>query len=442
MGIHSPVSILHTPEMNQLGTVLGTDGLWRLAVTTNGAANSPVAPAFDAFGRARISAPTSIFDSKQVYDNQPLLFSEYTATGGGTSYTNNRASTSLTTSTANGSRALRQTKRYLNYQPGKGQLAFITYNFHGAVANTSKRVGVFDDQDGIFVELNLVGGLPVYSIVKRSYVGGSLSTTTISQANWNNDPLDGTGPSGKTLDASACIILVVDYEWLGVGQVRVGFDFGGELVYAHRFANANAVTSVYMRTPNLPVRWEIVNTAASAGSNMEAICCSVQSEGGLNPLAVQRTASRGATPMASVTTTYQSAISIRLKSAYNRATVFPLNALAVTTDSGVNYIGQLVLNPTLGGALTWSEITNSAIEISTTTQTVSNGTVLAEFYGISGAPGKSGGAAATNSADLASILALASDYAGTSDVVTLALRTLSGSSSNSFYAQIDWLELL
>ena len=440
MSNHSPKVFLNTPVMDPIGTVLGTDGLWRLAVTTNGAANSPASPGIDPFGRSRVSEPASIFDSKQIFDDQPLLFSTATSGGGSTSYLNGLAATRLTVGAAGGARALRQTKRYFNYQPGKAQLIFVTYNFHGAVANVSKRVGYYDDGDGVYMELNSVGGNPVYSIHLRSSATGA-TLVSKDQSEWNIDQLDGTGPSGYALDPTKAIILIIDFEWLGVGQVRVGFDFGGQIVYAHRFVNSNLNSGVYMKTPNLPVRWEILNTAASAGSYMDTICCSVQSEGGASPLAVQRTASRGVSG-ASVSTTLQSMFSIRLKSDCNRATVFPLNGACVTTDTGVNYFGQLILNPSFGGALTWADVTNSPVQTSSTVTTVSNGTVLAEFYGIAGSPGKSGAASVTTSADLHSILALASDYAGTSDIVTLAVRTLSGTSASSFYAFIDWLELL
>lgn len=74
--------------------------------------------------------------------------------------------------------------------------------------------------------------------------------------------------------------------------------------------------------------------------------------------------------------------------------------------------------------------------------TVTGGTVLGEFYGISASPGASGSALVTTSADLNSVLAIASDYAGTSDILTIAVRTLSGSTSSSMFALIDWLELL
>ena len=440
----SPRFYLNTPEMEPIGTSLGTDGKHRLLVSNDGGGSAspvPSSPTVDAFGRSRASTPTSIFDSKQVFDNQPLLFSEHTSGGGSISYQNGRASTSLLSGTSNGGHALRQTKRYFNYQPGKSQLIFATYNFHGEQANVSKRVGYFDDTDGIFLQLNeTLAGDPVYSIVIRSSVTGA-STVTKTQSEWNIDPLDGTGPSGKTLNPNAACILIIDFEWLGVGQVRVGFDFGGETIYAHRFAHSNEVTSVYMRTPNLPVRWEIVNTAAASGTpNMEAICCSVQSEGGLNPLSVQRTISRGAAG-ASVDTTLRSMIAIRLKDSYKRSTVLPLLASAITTGSS-NYLGQLLLNPTFGTTPIWTDIANSPVQYSTTVSTLANGTVMSEFYGISTSPGKSGSASLTNTADLTSVLTLAADYAGTQDVLALGVRTISGSDSNAMFAVMDWLELL
>lgn len=236
MSNHSPKVFLNTPVMDPIGTVLGTDGLWRLAVTTNGAANSPASPGIDPFGRSRVSEPASIFDSKQIFDDQPLLFSTATSGGGSTSYLNGLAATRLTVGAAGGARALRQTKRYFNYQPGKAQLIFVTYNFHGAVANVSKRVGYYDDGDGVYMELNSVGGNPVYSIHLRSSATGA-TLVSKDQSEWNIDPLDGTGPSGYALDPTKAIILIIDFEWLGVGQVRVGFDFGGQIVYAHRFVN-------------------------------------------------------------------------------------------------------------------------------------------------------------------------------------------------------------
>jgi len=394
----------------------------------------------DAFGRLRSSQPTSIFDAKQVYDSQPLLFSEFTANGGTTTYVQAKAATTLDAGANPAGQSLRQTKRYLNYQPGKSQLAFVTFNLNGVVAGVNKSVGVFDDNNGIFLRAKADGTVVV---VRRSNVSGIVVDTEVPQAAWNVDPMNGAGPSGVTLDLTKVQILVIDYEWLGVGSVRIGFDVGQAICYVHHFEQSNIGTVVYMQTPNLPVRWEVANSAAPAAStSIDAICCSVQSEGGANPLALQRTASRGVSG-ANANTTLQSLFTVRLKSAYNRATVFPLNGSVVTTDNGIDYYGQLILNPAFTVAPgSWVPVGNSAVEYSLSQTTVSGGVVLSEFYGISTSPGASGSALTTTSADLNSALALASDYAGTSDVLTIAVRTLSGSTSASMYAWIDWLELL
>ena len=420
--------------------VIDSNGLYRLAVdaTINPASTSDGNAAVDAFGRSRVSNPASIFDAKQVYDDQPLLFSTDTAGGGAATYVQAKSATVLDSGLVSGARATRQTKRYLNYQPGKSQLVFATFNMNGAVANAEKRVGYFDNDNGIFLRAAGSG----VSLVLRSSVSGSPVDQVVPQASWNLDPLNGAGGSAITLDLAKVQILVIDFQWLGVGAIRVGFDIGGIIYYAHEFKQANLGTTVYSQTPNLPVRWEVENTGVPPTNPvLDAICCSVQSEGGANPLAVQRTASRGVVG-ASADTTVRSMFSIRLKSAYKRATVFPLNGSVVTTDTGVDYFGQLILNPTFGGALAFNPISNSPVEASSTVQTVTGGTVLSEFYGISAAPGKSGSALVTTSADLNSVLALASDYAGVQDVLTLAVRTLSGSTSSSMYAWIDWLEIL
>jgi hypothetical protein len=393
----------------------------------------------DPFGRLRSSAPTSLFDAKQVYDNQPLLFTEFTANGGSTSYVQPKACTTLDPGVSATGHSLRQTKRYFNYQPGKGQLIFTTFNLNGAAANVTKSVGYFDDNNGIFLKL---AGSSV-SLVKRSNVSGIVVDDEVPQTSWNVDTLLGGGPSKQTLDLSKVQILVIDLQWLGVGAVRVGFSIGQTIVYVHKFEQANAGTTVYMQTPNLPVRWEVQNSGIPSGiATVDAICCSVQSEGGANPLAIQRTASRNVSG-ANADTTLQSVFNIRLKSAYNRATVFPLNGSVVTTDNGTDYYGQLLLNPTFTVApVAWVPIGSSAVEYSLEQSVITGGVVLSEFYGISTSPGASGSALTTTSADLNSALALASDYAGTSDVLTIAVRTLSGSTSASMYAWIDWLELL
>jgi hypothetical protein len=424
--------------------LVDAQGNYRLAVDAlvSSAAPSPFVYTsnLDPFGRQRVSSPTSIFDSKQVYDAQPLLFSTYTANGGTVTYVNSKAASDVSSGLASNGRALRQTKRYLNYQPGKGQLIFITFNGNGFVGNATKRIGYFDNDNGIFLQME--GSGP--SVVVRSNTSGSPVDNVISQANWNIDKLDGTGPSGITIDLTKAQILVIDFEWLGTGTVRVGFDIGQTVVYCHAFEQSNVNQGVYMQTPNLPVRWEVENTGIPPVTPLvESICCSVQSEGGLSPLSTTRSADRGLTAKTAVTTTLVPLISIRLKASNNRETVFPLNSLATTTDSD-NFRWSLLLNPTGLSGGTWVSVANSAVEYNISqTGTPTGGVQIASGYGVSGGPGASSSPPSAREGGLNNtILALASDYAGVSDQLVLAVQTLTAPSSADFYGSISWLEVL
>ena len=138
------------------------------------------------------------------------------------------------------------------------------------------RMGLFDDNNGIFLQRSN----NTISLVVRSNVSGSPSDSNYAtQANWNIDKMDGTGLSGLTLDFSKSQILTFDFEWLGVGCVRVGFVVDGNVFYCHQFNHANNITGVYMSTPNLPLRYQIENTGSGIASSIECICCAVLSEG-------------------------------------------------------------------------------------------------------------------------------------------------------------------
>ena len=79
----------------------------------------------------------------------------------------------------------------------------------------------------------------------------------VPQSQWNIDKCDGTGPSGYNLDLTKMQMLYMDYSWYGAGAIRYGFkNQRGEIIYAHRIPNANLRTEAYMRSGNLPARYE------------------------------------------------------------------------------------------------------------------------------------------------------------------------------------------
>ena len=82
----------------------------------------------------------------------------------------------------------------------------------------------------------------------------------VVQANFNIDTLDGTGPSGFNIDASKMQMLLVEYSWYGAGYVQWGVrGQDGEFIMAHRRPNNNLNNEAFMRSGNLPGRYEAIN---------------------------------------------------------------------------------------------------------------------------------------------------------------------------------------
>ena len=215
--------------------------------------NSPITlgdtGAIDAFARLRVSNPYTIFDSKQLSDSLSSRWDDIESSGSGTSsvFNTNQASTTLAVSNLTAGKRIRQTFMRFNYQPAKSQLVFMTTTVgtEGGGTGIVRSVGQFDDKNGIFFRDN-EGTLQA---VSRSYVTGSAVDSSVDQVDWNLDTMDGNGNSNISLDPTKAQIIFFDYEWLGVGRVRMGFVIGGIPVYCHEFLNANTTLStVYMST--------------------------------------------------------------------------------------------------------------------------------------------------------------------------------------------------
>jgi len=230
----------------------------------------------DAFGRGRVSMPYTLGDYKHLYGLDPN-FIDYVVNGGTVAFQQNQACARLTTSSNSSSRVVHQTKFYHHYMPGKSQVILSSFNFYAATANVTKRTGYYDDDNGIFLEQAGDGTL---TWVIRSYVTGAPQERRFTQSQWNQDKCDGTGPSGFNIDITKTQLIWIDFQWLGVGRVRCGFVHDGEYVFAHEFNNSNNLATVYISSPNLPVRCEIVNVGTTTGAYFDQICSTVMSEGG------------------------------------------------------------------------------------------------------------------------------------------------------------------
>lgn len=353
-------------------------------------------PNIDAFGRQMVTVPYTLGDYKHLYGIDSN-FLEYAVNGATIQYLPNQACARLTTSNNSASRIVHQSKFYHHYMPGKSQLVLSSFNFYAATANVTKRTGYFDDNNGIFFEQTGDGTL---SFVIRSYVSGSPVETRVAQANWNRNKCNGVGPNAFTLDMSKTQLIFIDFQWLGVGRVRVGFVHDGEYIIAHAFDHSNELPTVYMSTPNLPIRCEILNTGTTTGAYLDQICSTVISEGGYVEAGQDWgvTSPTGRTLAAGATLPV---IAIRLKTAfktYPNRVITRLGNISVFSDGGnVKYrVIKLPAAAQITGGSWVSVDTDSSVEYNATATAftdgdeLDNGFVAASTQGsqkIGGSPG-------------------------------------------------------
>ncbi len=392
----------------------------------------------DAFGRTRVSEPFNTFDVQFTYDLQPIFFEESATGAGAVSHVPNSSAARLTTGgTTSGDGVIFQTQQYARYQPGKSQFVAFTCILGPQTSNVRKRIGMFDVDNGMFFEQDGSG----FSVVRRTKTSGSVVDDVIPQASWNQDKLDGTGPSGIILDDSKDLIFVLDFQWLGAGRIRFGFDFGGQIIYFHHIVYANQFTVPFTSTGDLPFRVEIFNTGTASGTTtLDFTCVGISSEGGFNPLGVRHSANTGST--GELLTAREPVLSVRPKllfnSITNRGQILPIEANVLSTAEPI--LVELFYKPTLTGASFSSGDSDSTVEFDVAATSFSGGHLVASFHVAASSQGaKLLPDAASKS--LMSKQTLNLNIAGdAADILLIAATSLTGSAT-TVYASMDWLEL-
>lgn len=248
------------------------NGIPKIDVNTNNASG-------DAFGRLRVSSPETIFESKLLNGGGAKIWSEE-KNGTATIVKDNDTSSVELTVNLTGEYAIRQTLQRFQYQSGKSQLILLTGILVCKVGIDSS-IGLAEGEHGSHVApFSIYNGIYFHSsnnVLSVSITNNGVTNNVIQSA-WNIDKFDGTGVSGITIDCNKANIFVIDYEWLGIGRVRYGFNVDGVTYYCHEIKHANSVSNVYVRTPNLSIRYEISSTGGTA--SVKQICSSISSEGG------------------------------------------------------------------------------------------------------------------------------------------------------------------
>jgi len=392
----------------------------------------------DAFSRLRVSNPLILHNSQFTYDLTPIIMEQITNGSGATIAhdTTNRQALMTFSSTPTGGKSYMQSYEYLPYQPGRSQLIFVTFNMIAAVANTLKFAGYSDGVNGIEFQNNgTVNQFVVYS-------ASSAGNETVTQSSWNLDKMDGTGPSGITLDITKTQILVIDIQALYVGRVRVGFDIGGQIMYAHEFLHANLFSSPYIQSANLPVRCGMTCTG-TVSTTMNFICSAVISEGGTEDINIFGYTFQQDSGPISVATGGTHMLSLRPKTTFN----------SITNRTRVAYIDVEIYNAG-NQPVQWQLCVGQAIS-GTTTYSDVNTTYSSSEYNIlgtlSGSPtividggfvASSGGAKGVTNTAIVSRYPITLDAAGLQrSLGTLTLKCTSLSGTQVVYASIKFREI-
>jgi len=384
----------------------------------------------DMFGRIKTADGYVLFDSSHRY-NENGDFSDITANGATVSHIANQSSSALTVTTTSGSKVYRETKKVFPYQPGKSLQVMQTFVFAPPQTNLRQRAGYFGRQNGFYLEQD---GTNIY-FVKRSYITGQVVETKVPQSEWNIEKLDGSGMSDMVLDLTKAQILFSEYEWLGVGSVRMGFAIDGYFIICHQFDHANHIDSVYMTTATLPVRYEIENLGTTASSStMKQVCVSVISNGGYFKATNAKTVIRSA---ATVGTTYYPLIAIRMASGHTDSVIVPgLVDLFPTTSGDFEY--ALIKNPTRITGGSWLTHASQNVEYNISGTAMDGGEHLLDgFFGATNQSTSSGGA---DTANFAFQLGRTNADTPVSDVFVLAVRVVSG--TGNVKSSLGWYDLL
>lgn len=349
----------------------------------------------DNMGQLKTSLPLTAFGDLRVAELSPVyqVSFEYTVTNGeigiieiensGT-VTQADAMCVVSTGTTTGSTAEWEIARHVKYRAGLGGLARFTGLFSPGVVGTEQMVGIADTEGSSASHKN------GYAVGYDGDTFGFLRwqddvLITVAMSTWD-DPLDGTGHSGMTLDPTKLNVYFIEFQYLGGGAIKVWVehDATGSMILAHTvpYANLNTVPSIY--NPNFHLMAHAINGATTSDIIVKTASMAFFIEGKTKYTELQQPQQTSEKQTKSAVTTEVAIFTVRNKAVYASKANFidiilEFMSMAIEAGSPNNLAAvRLVRNATLGGTPSWSDIhvTDSIVEIDTTGTTVSGGKTL------------------------------------------------------------------
>lgn len=384
----------------------------------NNAVKYSDSPNIDAFGRLRVSTITSLLNIRHDLDKNPLIVNE--VTGGTCSSIFDEQYARVQMSAGTNGYVIRQSKAHATYQPGKSQLFEASFANFQIENNIIKRVGIFVSTtaatynsgfDGLFLESNGVTNKISFNMYRTGTLVYSADTSS-----WDSSQIN---PS--TLDWSKTQLMVIDYQWLGVGRVRFGLSLSGETYYMTEHNNTNEDEFVYMSSPDQPIRYEIRSSGGTG--HLDMLCSQVSTEGPLNQGLYYTVSipSTGETSFANLNVKYPY-IGYRLNPNFPHASSKISNANIISTTNSDFFI-TVELNPTISITPVWTDIPNTPFQYSIGTGGTETVSTSGFIYG--SAVGKANSTIETSLNIQDNILQAGSNIDGTVDTIWVCIEHFS-----------------
>ena len=367
---------------HQRGCILGDENLKQTGIPTN-----PLHVQNDnqltAFGELLVGQLSPQFQGSFEYTVSNTDLNDDDSTGGG-SITQASGMAVVATSTTPGGIGHLDSKQHARYKPGIGGLMRFTALFTSPVAGTEQYVGIPD----------VKGSSAAF---KNGYLAGYDGTTfgfhrfqndvkfTVAQADWD-DPMDGTGASGMTLDQTKLNVYAIQYQYLGAGAIRlfIESDTTGLFVLVHTINYANKNTEPSVHNPNFHFAIYAANKSTTSNMIVKSSSYAYFVEGKTSFIELHQPENASSRQEKVSVTTEVAIFTIRNKTTYaskvNFIDILLLGASGSIEASSANNLGEIrvVKNATLGGTPSWSDIntTNSVVEIDVDGTTVTGGKEL------------------------------------------------------------------
>lgn len=241
-----------------------------------------------------------------------------------------------------------------------------------------------ESRSGSYSLTNGGGGETIAGTFAQTQAGSAKTSDFTAQASFNIDTLDGTGPSGITIDPTKGNVFEISYGYLGYAgpAFSIKEPVTGIFHPFHRVRYENANTTPVFSNPTMKVGWYAVNTTNTSNLSVYGGSVYAATDGVVRPFENPR----GYENSKTLTSAYTNVLTIRCRAVFggthNLRELSPvrLGISSAVTSGGAKtpVLWRVYYDPTVGGTTNYQYVDESysSAEYEVSGTTVTNGTLI------------------------------------------------------------------